>query len=106
MEKVSDGMPGQPRLLHLHAGDNIAVLAQDTPAGTVATLGETRFAIQTALTMGHKIAIQPIPAGTDVLKYGCPIGYAAEDIPAGAHVHLHNLTSRYTVIEDMEAGQT
>lgn len=99
-------MPKPVKLLHLHARDNIAVLAQDTSAGAVASLDDSHFSINADLTMGHKIAIQPIPAGDDVLKYGCPIGYAATDIAAGDHVHLHNLTSRYTVIEDMEAGQT
>ncbi|WP_227268153.1 UxaA family hydrolase [Roseobacter weihaiensis] len=94
------------KLLHLHARDNIAVLAQDTAAGAVAALGTAQFRIVADLSMGHKIAIHPIPAGADILKYGCPIGFAAQDIAAGEHVHLHNLTSRYTVIEDMEAAGT
>jgi hypothetical protein len=28
-----------------------------------------------------------------VIKYGSPIGLATAEIPAGAHVHTHNLAS-------------
>ena len=40
---------------------------------------------------GHKVALRPIPAGQAVKKYGQTIGFALRDIPAGAHVHSHNL---------------
>ncbi|MBE5893432.1 MAG: altronate dehydratase [Lachnospiraceae bacterium] len=40
---------------------------------------------------GHKMALGDIPAGAPVIKYGYTIGYAKEDIPAGAWVHTHNL---------------
>ncbi|MGP6087997.1 UxaA family hydrolase [Antarctobacter jejuensis] len=43
---------------------------------------------------GHKLATQAIPKGAPVLKYAQVIGYAAEDIAAGAHVHTHNLEFR------------
>lgn len=40
---------------------------------------------------GHKMAIRDIPAGGQVVKYGCQIGRAKEAIRAGAWVHVHNL---------------
>ncbi|GGE58451.1 UxaA family hydrolase [Actibacterium pelagium] len=43
---------------------------------------------------GHKLATVPIAKGEPVLKYAQVIGYAAEDIAAGAHVHTHNLEFR------------
>lgn len=92
-------------LLILHPKDNIAVLKRPTESGTKQIVDGRQVVIATPLTMGHKIAIRPIPKGEDVLKYGAPIGFASEDIKTGEHVHLHNLTSRYTVIEDMEAGK-
>ena len=42
---------------------------------------------------GHKIALRAIRAGEAVIKYGSPIGLATAEIPAGAHVHTHNLAS-------------
>ena len=43
---------------------------------------------------GHKMATEAIPKGAAVRKYAQVIGYAAEDIAAGAHVHTHNLEFR------------
>ncbi|MBJ3764054.1 altronate dehydratase [Maribius pontilimi] len=48
----------------------------------------------TPIPRGHKMAAEPIAAGAPVRKYAQIIGYAAEDIPAGAHVHTHNLAFR------------
>ena len=41
--------------------------------------------------LGHKIAADDIAEGAVVVKYGAPIGRATATIPAGGHVHLHNL---------------
>ncbi len=43
---------------------------------------------------GHKIASEAIAKGAPVRKYAQLIGYAAEDIAQGAHVHTHNLEFR------------
>ncbi|WP_439122139.1 UxaA family hydrolase [Marivita sp.] len=43
---------------------------------------------------GHKMATTDIPKGTAVRKYAQVIGYAAEDIANGEHVHTHNLEFR------------
>ncbi|MFZ5961865.1 UxaA family hydrolase [Thalassococcus sp. BH17M4-6] len=43
---------------------------------------------------GHKMATQNIAKGAAVRKYAQVIGYAAEDIATGAHVHTHNLDFR------------
>ena len=43
---------------------------------------------------GHKMATTDIAKGAAVRKYAQIIGYAAEDIPQGAHVHTHNLEFR------------
>lgn len=43
---------------------------------------------------GHKLATTAIAKGAPVIKYAQTIGYAAQDIAAGAHVHDHNLEFR------------
>ncbi|MEX0348167.1 MAG: UxaA family hydrolase [Paracoccaceae bacterium] len=90
-------------LLRLHVKDNVAVLAQAVGRGDAMTLDSMTFTAPADLEMGHKIALTAIPAGADVLKYGAPIGFASSDIAQGEHVHLHNIASRYTVVEDMKA---
>ena len=46
------------------------------------------------LQTGHKIAICDIPKGTDIIKYGYPIGYATENIKEGDSVHSHNMKTK------------
>lgn len=43
------------------------------------------------LATGHKIAVEDIEKGTDIIKYGYPIGYATENIKKGESVHSHNM---------------
>jgi altronate hydrolase len=45
---------------------------------------------------GHKIATVAVAAGEPVRKYAQIIGYAAEPIAPGDHVHTHNLAFRAT----------
>jgi len=45
------------------------------------------------IPQGHKFAIEDIPAGAEVIKYGFRIGYAKSKIQAGELVHVHNLNT-------------
>ncbi|HDP0318987.1 TPA: UxaA family hydrolase [Salmonella enterica subsp. enterica serovar Concord] len=47
----------------------------------------------TPVPVYHKVAIKNIREGDNIYKYGQPIGRASQDIPAGTHVHTHNLVS-------------
>lgn len=89
-------------LLHLDPADNVVVILRDFDEGDRVVLDRVPTAMPCSLAMGHKLAVRPIAAGEDVVKYGAPIGVAAHNIAKGDHVHLHNVTSRYTVIQDME----
>ena len=71
-------MPEPSNLLVLNAADNVGVLTARVETGEI------------RLSAGHKIARSPIPRGAEIVKFGQVIGYATADIPAGAHVHVHN----------------
>jgi altronate dehydratase small subunit len=45
------------------------------------------------IPMGHKFARRDIDQGTDVVKYGEPIGKTTARITRGEHVHVHNVVS-------------
>jgi altronate hydrolase len=78
--------------IRLHDGDNVVVALRSLHSGDVFD-GVT---LSNDVGSGHKIAARAISSGDPVLKYGQVIGYAATDIAAGAHVHVHNLEYRPT----------
>ena len=81
--------------IRLNAADNVAVARADILPGTeVAEEGVTAAAHVPA---GHKLATAAIAAGEPVRKYDQIIGFAAADIAAGDHVHVHNV-----VLQDFE----
>jgi altronate dehydratase len=83
--------------------DNVATALEPLTPGQLLDLnGVTLKAIE-AIASGHKVALRDIPAGQAVIKYGSPIGIATADIPAGAHVHTHNVASTRGR-GDLEAG--
>jgi len=79
--------------------DNVATVLSPISAGSeIRLLGDTITSTVVAVTeipMGHKIALQDIAAGEDIIKYGICIGRASKDISKGSWVHLHVMHSVY-----------
>jgi len=75
----------------LNGLDNVAVLKARVNAGDELVNGAARVSVAEEIGPGHKIAVTDIADGAPVLKYGQVIGFAKDHIPAGAHVHTHNL---------------
>ncbi len=75
--------------LRLHEADNVAVALHDLRNGSV--FCESGLVAGEEIPAGHKVALENIPAGAVVRKYGQAIGVATTGIPAGSHVHVHNL---------------
>ena len=72
--------------------DNVATALEALDAGQVLPeLGSVT--VREPIPRGHKVAVRAIAAGGAVMKYGSPIGVATADIPVGAHVHTHNVSS-------------
>ena len=85
-------------LLH-EADDDVGVTAMDLKAGeevqAVTLEGEPVTTIQLVddVPLGHKVAMRAMAAQKHIIEYGRPIGYASQEIVAGAHVHVHNIKS-------------
>lgn len=78
------------KLILLHELDNVAIALESlVPLQQVMVNGAEIVARQ-AIDAMHKVAVANIAKGDRILKYGQFIGYAAEDISAGEHVHTHN----------------
>lgn len=84
------------RLIRLAEPDNVLVISTSLKAGERVRIGGETVTIAAPLALGHKLAARPITKGDIVMKYNFPIGVATEDIPLGAHVHVHNMRSDYT----------
>ena len=84
-----------PRLLRLHAADNVLTVIRTLEPGDELLVEGTRVSITARLPLGHKVAARAISAGEKIIKYGAPIGSATCSIAAGEHVHTHNLLSDY-----------
>lgn len=63
--------------LALHTRDNVAIAMQDLDD----------------IQAGHKVALRDLSTGEVVIKFGQAIGVATQDIVAGDHVHVHNLSA-------------
>jgi altronate dehydratase small subunit len=75
--------------------DNVATALKDLSAGQTVNVGGgasvSTIVLCQAIQAGHKLAIRDIKKRAAVIKYGETIGAATEDIPAGSHVHIHNV---------------
>ncbi len=93
-----------PRLLLLSEDDNVLVVRGALEAGDAVRLETGAVHVPARLGLGHKLARRPIARGEKIVKYGAPIGSATADIPAGAHVHIHNVASDYTPTYALDAS--
>ena len=78
--------------LRVDQKDNVAVILASVGRGdTVEYGGSHAVTALNDIAQGHKIALEDIPKGADIIKYGVPIGKASAAIRAGEHVHTHNV---------------
>lgn len=90
----------------LNSNDNVAVARVPIPAGTEILAGGYKVTARETITPGHKIALEPIPTGYRVVKYGEIIGQATRDIQPGDWVHTHNVVPDFSGKDYQYATQT
>ena len=91
-------------VIQLHPDDNVLVCCMPVKAGERIDLGQTVLIAGADVAVGHKIARAPLAVGDKVLKYGAPIGSMTAAVPAGGHVHLHNMKSDYIASHGRDAA--
>ena len=84
----------EPEALMMSPKDNVATsLLEAAPGVEVQVrLGKEVRPVKALekIPFGFKIAVDRIPRGASVVKYGEPIGIASRDIERGQLVHVHN----------------
>jgi altronate hydrolase len=77
--------------IQLRSQDNVAVAARHLQPGLEVQHDGATIQLEKRIGLGHKFALRPINKGEAIYKYGQIIGFASADIPAGGHVHVHNV---------------
>lgn len=77
--------------IKINPADNVVVCLRPFQKGeTIEVDGQTVTLLQDT-PAGHKVLIADAPQGTDIIKYGYPIGHSREDLCRGQWVNENNL---------------
>ena len=77
--------------IKINRADTVVVCLKNYTKGEVVNVDGKAVTVAQDTPVGHKILITDTPAGTDIIKYGYPIGHAQEDLKAGQWVNENNL---------------
>ena len=85
-------------LIH-RRGDHVGVATSDIASGSraVGVFMDDDSAVEVQargdIPLGHKIAIEELAPGAEVIEYATRIGYAPAGLAVGDYVHTHNIKS-------------
>ncbi|WP_194436700.1 UxaA family hydrolase [Vibrio fluminensis] len=82
------------KFIKINSNDNVLVCLQAIEAGQTIEIDDQAIVVKQDVERGSKIALAPISANHDIIKYGSPIGYAKADITVGEWVHTHNIKTK------------
>lgn len=75
-------------IIKIKDNDNVAVAVHDLPSGTEVLPG---LKVCGEIPQAHKIALEDISAGGEIIRYGVVLGYAKDDIARGQWINEHML---------------
>ncbi len=95
----------------IHPDDNVATLLADAEREEVRLVGarDGAVALREPIVYGHKLALDDLPEGAGVVKYGHVIALATRPVRRGEWVHLHNCRSTFdarSATLDAKSGAT
>lgn len=77
--------------IKINPADNVAVAINDIEAGNCFDINGVNICMVSAVPAGHKVALQDMAAGTDIVKYGFPIGHLLRPVKQGEVIDHTNL---------------
>ena len=77
--------------LKINPADSVVVCLESKKKGDVINIDGREVVVRQDIPAGHKLLILDTAKGSDIIKYGYPIGHAAEDLKAGDWVNENNL---------------
>lgn len=91
--------------IKINSKDNVFIALEDLEEGSIITVDDKDIKLSQSVKRGHKIALNNIKKGEDIIKYGNPIGHALNDISAGEWIHTHNIKTNLDGIVDYSFNQ-
>lgn len=70
--------------IHINPKDNVAVALHPLTKGVAIEIDGIRLNLQEDIPAGHKFALLDMESGTDVIKYGFPIGHVTQTVSKGS----------------------
>ena len=77
--------------LKINPRDNVVVCLRDMKKGETLCIDKQDITLKQDVPAGHKVLINDILAGENVIKYGYPIGHATGNAEAGTWINENNL---------------
>lgn len=90
------------KVLKIDGVDNVVVVLEDAKKGDSFEIDGKQITLLEDIQAGHKVSIQNISEGENVVKYGYPIGHAVSEIEIGSWVHTHNTKTNLEGILEYE----
>lgn len=75
--------------IKINPADNVAVAITPLSKGAAIEIDGKTITLVTDIPAGHKVALQDIAEGENVIKYGFPIGHVIHDVKEGSYLD-HN----------------
>jgi len=92
-------------VIQINEKDNIVVALTDLSISEVISIGNKDITLREEIKRGHKIAIEDIKIGGNIIKYGFPIGHSIVDVYEGQWVHTHNTKTNLDGIKEYTFNQ-
>jgi altronate hydrolase len=89
----------------INDNDNVAIALMDIKKDEVVMIDDKEVKLKEDVARGHKIAIEDIKEGENVIKYGFSIGHSTQDISAGEAIHTHNVKTNLKGISEYTFNQ-
>ncbi len=79
------------QVVHINPEDNVVVAIAPIAKGDEIKVDDIDITAIEDIPQGHKVAVKPIKAEEQVIKYGVSIGHTTEDVKVGQWVHTHDM---------------
>lgn len=81
----------QTEFIRINPADSVVVCLRAMSKGEIISIDNFNVELLQDTPAGHKVLLKDTSKGEDIIKYGYPIGHAAEDLKAGTWVNENNL---------------